>query len=173
MSAVQSHPLATTRSVSTSQSADLFPCTRSAATSTYKPTLADYRRRWDPQSFGTKSRNGTLNLALNGFSLRHNWCDPNCVPLWALSNTKDLLEPIELEPTIEEFDDFGPLASTGPSEYTQTMIAINQAQFSSLKCEKNIVNQEKVSTNSVKGTKHAKITLSPGRGNSFKLLNRG
>ncbi|VVA20610.1 PREDICTED: PRUPE_6G158100 [Prunus dulcis] len=40
-------------------------------------------------------------------------------------------------------------------------------------CEKDIVNQEKVSTNPVKGTKRAKITVSPGRGNSLKLLNRG
>lgn len=163
----------TTRSVLTSESADLFPCTRSTATSTCRPTLADYRRRWDPQSFGTKSRNGTLNLALNGLSLWHNWCDPDCVPIWEFSNTNDLLEPIELEPIIEEVVDSGPLAGTGPLEYTQIVIDTNQAQFSSLKYEKGIVNQEKVSTNSVRGTKRAKITQSPGRGNPFKLLNRG
>ncbi|KAH0980877.1 hypothetical protein GBA52_008054 [Prunus armeniaca] len=90
-----------------------------------------------------------------------------------LFGTIDLLEPIELEAIIEEIVDTGPLASTGPLEYTQTVIDTNQAQFLSLKCEKGVVNQERVSTNLIRGTKHAKITLSPGRGNPFKLLNRG
>ncbi|CAL8172062.1 unnamed protein product [Prunus armeniaca] len=109
---IQTNPTTNTRSAISLQPADLQPKTNSPRIQTAPqpvsaslqpgmgqaipalsgPTRADYANRWNPDSFGTQFQNGTLTIAVNGLSLKKNWCDPDRVPPWAFENASNLLE---------------------------------------------------------------------------------
>ncbi|KAL6295788.1 hypothetical protein ACE6H2_003930 [Prunus campanulata] len=55
--------------------------------SSSRPNRLSYVNIWDPESYSTQYKNGTLTLAVHGLSLNHNWCDPDRLPPWALTLT--------------------------------------------------------------------------------------
>ncbi|VVA40746.1 PREDICTED: reverse mRNAase [Prunus dulcis] len=82
------------------------------------PNYRSYVSRWDPESYCTQYKNGTLTLAVHGLSLNHNWCDPDRLPPWALTSTilsptptlgqttQEIKEqsPYEAQPAIKEIE---------------------------------------------------------------------
>lgn len=54
-------------------------------------TRDDWVNLWNPNSYGTHYRNGTITVALKGISLERNWYDQVRVPPWALQNADALL----------------------------------------------------------------------------------
>ncbi|KAH0981110.1 hypothetical protein GBA52_008287 [Prunus armeniaca] len=105
----------TSQSAPQPQSESLQPALNQPNSQTYKASRADFANRWDPDSFGTQYKNGTLTIAINGLSLNKNGCDPERVPPWDLENADCLLKNRFLDgphvqgsnpprPRIEELD---------------------------------------------------------------------
>ncbi|CAL2269097.1 unnamed protein product [Prunus armeniaca] len=95
----------------------LTPGTDTAEPVTNRPIIPDYSRMWDPDNNGTILKNSSLTVAISGLSLEQNWCDPNNLPPWALTNHS--------QAQIEDFNSHRaggslPNASRGP-----TLVEIN------------------------------------------------
>lgn len=85
-------PQQTAQSVKRNQTEALQPGTSQTVVtqmgvSSSRPNRPSYVSIWDPESYDTQYKNGTLTLAVHGLSLNHNWCDPDRLPPWALTST--------------------------------------------------------------------------------------
>ncbi|KAB2618328.1 hypothetical protein D8674_014197 [Pyrus ussuriensis x Pyrus communis] len=55
----------------------------------HSPKIPNYGHMWHPDSYRTQLRNGSLIIAVNGLSLRNDWCDPRNLPPWAFTNAEE------------------------------------------------------------------------------------
>ncbi|CAL9006100.1 unnamed protein product [Prunus brigantina] len=166
-------PQTTSQSASQPQSESLQPALNQPNSQTYKATRADFANRWDPDSFGTQYKNGTLTIAVNGLSLNKNWCDPERVPPWALENADCLLN--------NRFPD-GPLVqgSSPPRPRIEELVQDScplEPQFLGTKPKvdkgKQILLVEPASPKASNPNKKPRVSISPVRNCLLRLSSRG
>lgn len=150
-----------------------------------RPIHADFVRRWDPDSFGTQYRNGTLTIAVNGLSLEKRWCDPDRVPPWALERAESLLDPqlllgpknaddnlvVSRAQIIELNQDVGEL----PQQLGPMKLKRKEHKDEPIKGNNEInrkAREEEVSPDR-DCSKKTRVSYSPRRGGSMKIPNRG
>lgn len=132
------------------------------------PFIPDYSRIWDPDNNGTIFKNGSLTVAIRGLSLEKNWCDPDNLPPWALTNhSRAQYENV----TSTRVGDPPSLAPRGAS-LVELKDQETKKDFKAQGEKRIFVDNSKclISPNAVK---RAKVSYGQAVGCSLKLSNRG